>query len=35
MARGKKYRNALAAFDRDRAYSWEEGDQYSQGIPSV
>ena len=25
MARGKKYRNALASFDRDRAYSWEEG----------
>ena len=25
MARGKKYRHSLAAFDRDRAYSWEEG----------
>ncbi len=33
MARGKKYRNALASFDRDRAYSWEEGIQILKGFP--
>ena len=33
MARGKKYRNALAAFDRDRAYSWEEGINILRGFP--
>ncbi len=33
MARGKKYRNALASFDRDRAYSWEEGIKILKGFP--
>ena len=32
MARGKKYRNALASFDRDRAYSWEEGIKILKGF---
>ena len=34
MARGKKYRNALASFDRDRAYSWEEGIQILRRFPA-
>ena len=34
MARGKKYRNALASFDRDRTYSWEEGIQILRGFPA-
>lgn len=34
MARGKKYRNALASFDRDRAYSWEEGIKILRGFPA-
>lgn len=34
MARGKKYRNALASFDRDRAYSWEEGVKILKGFPA-
>ena len=34
MARGKKYRNALASFDRDRAYSWEEGIKILKGFPA-
>jgi large subunit ribosomal protein L1 len=34
MARGKKYRNALASFDRDRAYSWEEGINILRGFPA-
>ena len=34
MARGKKYRNALASFDRDRAYSWEEGIRILKGFPA-
>ena len=34
MARGKKYRNALVAFDRDRAYSWEEGINILRGFPA-
>ncbi|MDE2742171.1 MAG: 50S ribosomal protein L1 [Gemmatimonadota bacterium] len=34
MARGKKYRNALASFDRDRAYSWEEGIKILKGFPT-
>ena len=34
MARGKKYRNALASFDRDRAYSWEEGVRLLKGFPA-
>ena len=34
MARGKKYRNALASFDRDKAYSWEEGIKILKGFPA-
>ena len=34
MARGKKYRNALASFDRDKAYSWEEGIEILRGFPA-
>ena len=34
MARGKKYRNALDSFDRDRAYSWEEGVKILKGFPA-
>ena len=34
MARGKKYRNALASFDRDRAYSWEEGVKILKEFPA-
>jgi large subunit ribosomal protein L1 len=34
MARGKKYRNSLAAFDRDKAYSWEEGINILRGFPA-
>ena len=34
MARGKKYRNALASFDRDKAYSWEEGIKLLKGFPT-
>ena len=34
MARGKKYKNALASFDRDRAYSWEEGIKILKGFPA-
>ena len=34
MAKGKKYRNALASFDRDRAYSWEEGIKILKGFPA-
>ena len=34
MARGKKYRNALASFDRDKAYSWEEGIKILKGFPT-
>ena len=33
MARGKKYRESLASFDRDKAYSWEEGVQILKGFP--
>ena len=34
MARGKKYRNALASFDRDKDYSWEEGIKILRGFPA-
>ncbi len=34
MARGKKYRNALTSFDRDKAYSWEEGVTILKGFPA-
>jgi large subunit ribosomal protein L1 len=34
MARGKKYRNALASFDRDKDYSWEEGINILRGFPA-
>lgn len=34
MARGKKYRNSLAAFDRDKAYSWEEGIKILKQFPA-
>ena len=34
MARGKKYRNSLAAFDRDKAYSWEEGIKILKEFPA-
>ena len=34
MARGKKYRNALGSFDRDRAYTWEEGIKILKGFPA-
>jgi large subunit ribosomal protein L1 len=34
MARGKKYRNSLAAFDRDKAYSWEEGIEILREFPA-
>ena len=34
MARGKKYRNSLAAFDRDKSYSWEEGIKILKQFPA-
>jgi len=34
MARGKKYQNSLAAFDRDQAYSWEEGIKILKEFPA-
>ncbi len=34
MAKGKKYRNALGSFDRDRAYTWEEGIKILKGFPA-
>lgn len=33
MARGRKYREALESFDRDKAYSWEEAVKILKGFP--
>jgi large subunit ribosomal protein L1 len=33
MARGKKYRQALAGFDRNHSYSWEEAVKILKGFP--
>ena len=33
MARGKRYREALEAFDRDESYSWEDAVRILKGFP--
>lgn len=33
MARGKKYREAIEAFDRDESYSWEDAVRILKGFP--